>query len=80
MITEWNYDATPTLDDGLSNNSTFMHDWTVAALQTLAQNGILASMQYSCTDPVMPLVTTAGTLAPQGSGFSDAYQQLVLNH
>ncbi len=80
MITEWNYDATPTLGDGKSNNSTFMHDWTVDAFQTLAQNGILASMQYSCTDPIMPLVTTNGTLAPQGNGFSDAYQQLVLNH
>ena len=80
MITEWNYDATPTLGDGKSNDSKFMHDWTVAALQTLAQNGVLASMQYSCTDPVMPLVTTGGTLTSQGSAFSDSYQQLVLNH
>ena len=80
MITEWNYDATPTLNDGKNNNSTFMHDWTVAALQTLAQNNILASMQYSCTDRVMPLVTTAGTLTPQGKAFSDSYQQLVLGH
>lgn len=80
MITEWNYDATPTLNDGKNNNSTFMHDWTMAALQTLAQNGVFASMQYSCTDPVMPLVTPAGTLTAQGSGFSDSYQQLVLDH
>ncbi len=80
MITEWNYDATPTLGDGKNNNSTFMHDWTAAALQTLAQNNILASMQYSCTDPVMPLVTTAGTLSPQGTAFSDSFQQLVSNH
>ena len=80
MITEWNYDATPALGDGKSNDSKFMHDWTVAALQTLAQDGVLASMQYSCTDPVMPLVTTGGTLTSQGSAFSDSYQQLVFNH
>jgi len=79
MITEWNYNATPSSSDGKSNNSTFMHDWTVAALQTLAQNGVFASMQYSCTDPIMPLVTTEGTLTGQGSGFSDSYQQLVLH-
>ena len=80
MITEWNYDATPTLNDGKSNDSTFMHDWTEAALQTLAQNNVFASMQYSCTDPIMPLVTPAGTLTAQGNAFSDSYQQLVLNH
>lgn len=80
MITEWNYDANATSNDGKSNDSTFMHDWTAAALQTLAENHIFASMQYSCTDPVMPLVTTGGTLTPQGNAFSDSYQQLVLDH
>ncbi len=80
MITEWNYDATPSLNDGKSNNTTFMHDWTVAALQTLAQNNVFASMQYSCTDRIMPLVTIGGTLSGQGMAFSDSYGQLVTQH
>ncbi len=80
MITEWNYDAIATPNDGKNNNSTFMHDWTMAALQTLAANHIYASMQYSCTDPLMPLVTPGGTLTAQGNAFSDSYKQLVLDH
>ncbi|GAC1431697.1 MAG: hypothetical protein PVS3B3_07130 [Ktedonobacteraceae bacterium] len=80
MITEWNYDATATLNDGKNNNSTFMHDWTMAALQILAENHIFASMQYACTYPVMPLVTTSGTLTSQGTAFRDSYRQLVPDH
>ncbi len=80
MITEWNYDATPTLNDGKNNNSTFMHDWTAAALRTLAQNNVFASMQYSCTDRIMPLITIGGVLTAQGTAFSDSYSQLVTNH
>ncbi len=80
MITEWNYDANATLNDGKSTNSTFMRTWTTAALQTLAKNHILASMQYACTNPVMPLITTGGTLTAQGNAFLTTYQQLVLNH
>lgn len=80
MITEWNYDANATLSDGRSTDSTFMRTWTTDALQTLANNYVFASMQYSCTDPVMPLVTTGGTLTAQGNAFLTSYQQLVLNH
>ncbi len=79
MITEWNYDAIAPANDGKNNNSAFMHDWTVAALKTLAQNHVYAAMQYACTDPIMPLVA-GGALAPQGKAFYDSYQQLVLNH
>ena len=79
MITEWNYDAIALPNDGKNNNSTFMHNWTMAALQTLARNHVYAAMQYACTDPIMPLVT-GGALSPQGQAFSDSYQQLVLGH
>ncbi len=80
MITEWNYDANASLNDGKSNNSTFMRTWTTAALQTLANNNVFASMQFSCTDTVMPLVTPSGTLTPQGNAFLTAYQQIALHN
>ena len=79
MITEWNYDAIATANDGKNNNSAFMHDWTMAALQTLAKNHVYAAMQYACTNSIMPLIA-GGALAPQGKAFYDSYQQLVLNH
>ena len=80
MITEWNYDANATLNDGKNNNSTFMQTWTAAAFQTLANNYVFASMQFSCTDTVMSLVTPAGVLTAQGNAFLTSYQQLVLHH
>ncbi len=80
MITEWNYDANATFNDGKDNNSAFMSAWTTAALQTLANNHVFASMQFSCSDPVMPLVTSQGTLTAQGNAFLTSYKRLVLGH
>ena len=78
MITEWNYapDAVP--NDGKNNNSAFMHTWTTTALQTLAANRVFASMQYSCTHPIMPLITTDDTLTVQGSTFAGQYQRMIV--
>jgi hypothetical protein len=78
MITEWNYapDAVP--NDGKNNNSAFMRTWTTTALQTLGANRVFASMQYSCTHPIMPLITTDDTLTVQGSTFAGQYQRMIL--
>jgi len=79
MITEWNYapDAVP--NDGKNNNSAFMRTWTTIALQTLAANRVFASMQYSCTHPIMPLITTDDTLTVQGSTFAGQYQHMIVD-
>ena len=77
MITEWNYapDAKP--NDGKNNNSAFMWTWTHMALQTLAANRIFASMQYSCTNTTIPMITSGNIPTTQGVAFQEMYQQMI---
>jgi len=56
-----------------------MRTWTTIALQTLAANRVFASMQYSCTHPIMPLITTDDTLTVQGTTFAGQYQHIILD-
>src|SRR6266700_583654 len=79
MITEWNYTANPTANDGKSNDPGFMTTWTTKALQTLAANNIFASMQYSCTNYAIPLVDSHNTMTTQGTIFRDQYHNIVGN-
>src|SRR5260221_14355573 len=77
MITEWNYAPNAVPNDGKNNNSAFMATWTSTALQTLAANRIFASMQYSCTNTAIPMISTGNTLTQQGMMFGNGYQQMI---
>jgi hypothetical protein len=79
MITEWNYAPNAVPNDGKNNNSAFMNAWTTHALQTLAANRIFASMQYSCTNTAIPLVSTDGTITTQGTMLQSQYQNIIIN-
>lgn len=79
MISEWNYTANPTPNDGKSNDAAFMTTWTTKALQTLAANNIFAAMQYSCTNYSIPLVDSHNTMTTQGTVFQNQYQNIVGN-
>jgi hypothetical protein len=79
MISEWNYTANPTPNDGKSNNAAFMTTWTTKALQTLAANNIFAAMQYSCTNYAIPLVDSHNTMTTQGTVFQNQYQNIIGN-
>lgn len=78
MITEWNYAPNAFNNDGKNNDSAFMNAWTTKALQTLAANRVFASMQYSCTNTAIPLITSNDLLTTQGSTFRDLYQHIIL--
>jgi len=78
MITEWNYAPNATPNDGKNNNSAFMNTWTTHALQTLAANRIFASMQYSCTNTAIPLVSSNGALTVQGTMLQTQYQNIII--
>src|SRR5215469_1205646 len=77
MITEWNYAPNAVPNDGKNNNSAFMTTWTSIALQTLAANRIFASMQYSCTNTAIPMISTGNTLTQQGMMFGNVFQQMI---
>ncbi len=84
MITEWNYAADQStqsngqpIPDNKYNNSTFMSAWTTKALQTLAQNQVFASMQYSVTNTALPMITFDNTMTVQGSTFQSLYQKII---
>jgi mannanase-like protein len=77
MITEWNYAPNAVPDDGKNNNSAFMTTWTTLALQTLAANRIFASMQYSATNTLIPLISSGDTMTTQGTVFQAQYQQMI---
>lgn len=77
MITEWNYAPNAVPNDGKNNNSAFMSTWTADALQTLAANGIFASMQYSVTNTAIPMVDSSNALTTQGSTFASQYQSMI---
>ncbi len=74
MITEWNYAPNAVPNDGKNNDNTFMSTWTATALQTLAANGIFASMQYSCTNTAIPMVSSSNSATVQGTTFASQYQ------
>lgn len=77
MITEWNYAPNAVPNDGKNNNSSFMTTWTGKALQTLAANRIFASMQYSCTDTAIPMISSNNTPTSQGMVFQNQYVQMI---
>ncbi len=84
MITEWNYAADQSTQsngqpypDNKYNDSTFMNAWTTKALQTLAQDQVFASMQYSVTNTALPMITFDNTMTVQGSTFQSLYQKII---
>lgn len=78
MITEWNYAPNAVPNDGKNNDSAFMSTWTATALQTLAANGIFASMQYSCTNTAIPMVSSGNSATVQGTTFASQYQSMIV--
>jgi mannanase-like protein len=78
MITEWNYAPNAVPNDGKNNNNAFMSTWTATALQTLAANGIFASMQYSCTNTAIPMVSSSNGATVQGTTFAGQYQSMIV--
>jgi hypothetical protein len=86
MITEWNYAPDQLIQsngmgfaDGKLSNQTFMSQWTSKALQTLIDNHIFASMQYSVTNTAIPMVSSGNTITPQGAIFQSTYEQAIGN-
>jgi hypothetical protein len=77
MITEWNYAPNALPNDGKNNNSAFMTAWTTKALQALATNRVFASMQYSCTNTAIPMITMNNAVTTQGAVFQIQYQQMI---
>lgn len=71
-ITEWNY--SPNLST--TRTASFLQQWTTKALDTLAADGIAASMHFDVQDEV-PLVNGDGSLAPEGVSFKAAYESLT---
>jgi hypothetical protein len=86
MITEWNYASDQSIqsngqpyNDGMWNNDAFMKQWTTKAIQTLANNNVFASMQYSVTNTAIPMISNGGTMTAQGSTFQSLYEQMIGN-
>src|SRR5260370_14383627 len=75
MITEWNYAANATANDGKSNDDSFLTTWTTRAIQTLAASHVFAAMQYSSTSGAAPLIEN-NRLAVEGIVFQQQYDQL----
>ncbi len=78
MITEWNYAPNAFPNDGKNNDSAFMTNWTTSALQTLAANRVFASMQYSCTNTAIPLISPANQMTAQGNALAAQYEQVIV--
>src|ERR1700730_8487649 len=78
MITEWNYAPNAVPNDGKNNDSAFLSTWTANALQTLAANGIFASMQYSVTNTAIPMISSSGSATAQGTSFFSQYQSMIV--
>jgi hypothetical protein len=74
MITEWNYAADASANDGKSTDTTFMSTWTEQAFQTLVNNRVFASMQYSATNTPTSLISANNDLTTQGAVFMSQYQ------
>ncbi len=86
MITEWNYASDQSVqsngqphDDGMWNNDSFMKQWTTKAIQTLANNHVFASMQYSVTNTALPMINNSGAMTTQGTTFQSLYEQMIGN-
>jgi hypothetical protein len=77
MITEWNYAPNTTQDDGKNNNATFMTIWTSQALQTLADSGVFAAMQYAATNTNINLIDSSNALTVQGTTMQSEYETLA---
>jgi hypothetical protein len=76
-ITEWNFNPHDDLAaDPKLRNQAFIRNWTLKAIQTLADNGVAASMHYNVED-LLPLVTPAGAPTTQGQAFADQYEALT---
>lgn len=71
-ISEWNY--SPNLST--TRGATFLQQWTTKALDTLAANGIAASMHFNVQNE-LPLVNGDGSPAPEGTSFQAEYENLV---
>ncbi|NUP53179.1 MAG: hypothetical protein HOW97_38540 [Catenulispora sp.] len=75
--TEWNY--TPVIDTKNSAKSTdtaFLKQWTTKAIQTLAADGIAASLHYNVQNS-LPLVNGDGSFAAEGVAFNAEYTTLI---
>ncbi|MBV9256895.1 MAG: hypothetical protein JO215_02635, partial [Ktedonobacteraceae bacterium] len=57
----------------------FMRTWTSHALQTLAANRIFASMQYSCTNTAIPLISADGAITAQGTTVQTQYHSIIIS-
>lgn len=84
MITEWNYAADQSVQnngqphaDNKYDNAAFMTQWTTRALQTLAANGVFASMQYTVTNTALPMITYQNRMTVQGQTFQGLYRKMV---
>ncbi len=77
MITEWNYAPGTTTDDGKNTDASFMSNWTAAAIQTLANSGVTAAMQYAATNTNINLIDSTNTLTTQGTTMQLEYETLV---
>lgn len=84
MITEWNYSADQSIQnngqpypDNKYNNTAFLTQWTTKALQTLAANGVFASMQYTVTNTALPMITYQNQMTVQGQTFQGLYQKII---
>ncbi|WP_020638445.1 glycosyl hydrolase [Amycolatopsis balhimycina] len=79
-VTEWNYTPDIVHGDGKHADADFLRRWTTTALQTLAANGVTASMHFDVRNQQqdhLPLVEGDGTLAPEGIAFKAAYDALA---
>lgn len=84
MITEWNYAADQSVQrngqpypDNKYDNAAFMAQWTTKALQTLAANGVFASMQYTVTNTALPMITYQNQMTVQGQTFQALYSKII---
>ena len=76
-ITEWNFNPHDDLaNDPKLQDQDFIREWTLKAIQTLADNGVAASMHYNVED-LLPLVTSAGAPTTQGQAFKEKYESRV---
>jgi len=75
-VTEWNFNSgrDVTSDPNL-RDQTFLRNWTLKALRTLANSGVTASMHFNVANAV-PLAEADGSLTAEGKAFKDAYEQL----
>jgi hypothetical protein len=74
--TEWNYTAQSDVSD--YTDAAFLEQWTTKAIQTLAADGIAASMHYNTQNSTyVPLVNSDGSLAPEGVAFNAQYTALI---